>query len=122
MVDPVIEEEVIEEIEDETEEVEEVIVDKRLLKSVNRLKKDLNIKDVVLKGLTLEQQFDRLEFMADNMPERKVRKAKNKPIIANPIDTDAMKYGRAIANASGNDFYLFKTEEWINQTKNLIKK
>ena len=102
------EEEVIEE-----EEVDKV--DKRLLKSVNRMKKELKIKDEVLKGLSVEEQFDRLEFMADNMP--KFKKTKNKPIVGLPTDADAPKIGRFAKGEHGETIYLLKPHEWLNRKK-----
>jgi len=80
-----------EEIE-ETEETEEL--DTRLQKSVNFLIKITKIDKEKLKGLTLEEQFDRLEFWADNPPKTtKKTIKKNKPVVPNPVDIDAPKFG-----------------------------
>jgi len=111
--EPIVNEEVIEEVDEVTEDV---IVDSRLQKSVNRLKKVTKIKEKALEGLSLEEQFDRLEFMVENAP-KKIKKTKNKPIIGLPINVDAKQFGRKVSDPSGGDYYLFKPSEWINQKK-----
>ena len=90
-------EEIVEEIEDE-EETE--VLNPRLQKSVNLLIKITKINKEKLKGLTLEEQFDRLDFLAENSPKTtKKTKKKNKPVIPNPIDVDAPKFGTINKNS-----------------------
>ena len=104
--------EIIEEIIEEPEEVEEAI-DSRLQKSVDVLKKLTKIDEKKLEGLTLEEQFDRLDFLADNLPKtRKV--TRNKPIVPLPTDVDAPKFGRKVKDDQGGNFWLFNAKEWIN--------
>ena len=109
-------EEVNEEIIEEEVEVEEVSPsDIRLQKSINVLKKLTKVDEEKLKGLTLEEQFDRLEFLADNMP--KTSKRKNKPVIALPTDVDAPKLGRKVSDSTGSGFMLFKPSEWLKKKR-----
>jgi len=98
----------------DNEETEE---DTRLKKSVNRLIKITKIDKEKLKGLTLEEQFDRLEFLADNLPKKTMTssKKKNKPIVPNPVDIDAPKLGvinknapRGVLSMSFNPIDVFK--------------
>ena len=110
----------------ENEEVNEEIIEEevieeaspsdiRLQKSVDVLKKITKIDEEKLKGLTLEEQFDRLEFLADNMP--KISKRKNKPVIALPTDVDAPKLGRKVSDSTGSGFMLFKPSEWLKKKR-----
>ena len=110
----------------ENEEVNEEIIEEevieeaspsdiRLQKSVDVLKKITKIDEEKLKGLTLEEQFDRLEFLADNMP--KTSKRKNKPVIALPTDVDAPKLGRKVSDSTGSGFMLFKPSEWLKKKR-----
>ncbi|GAF69495.1 unnamed protein product [marine sediment metagenome] len=112
-------EEVNEEEEQDIEFVdnEETEEDTRLKKSVNRLIKITKIDKEKLKGLTLEEQFDRLEFLADNLPKKTMTssKKKNKPIVPNPVDIDAPKLGvinknapRGVLSMSFNPIDVFK--------------
>ncbi len=86
--------------EEEIEEEEETeVLDNRLQKSVNFLIKITKIDKEKLKGLTLEEQFDRLDFLADNMPEAtKTVKKKNKPVVPKPVDIDAPTFGKVNKN------------------------
>jgi len=91
-----------EQIEENEEETETEDLDKRLQKSVNLLKKITKIDEEKLKGLSLEEQFDRLEFLADNMPKpTKSVKKKNKPVVPNPVDVDAPKFGKVNKSKEG---------------------
>ena len=91
-------------IEEEIEEEEETeVLDTRLQKSVNLLIKITKINKDKLKGLTLEEQFDRLDFLADNIPKTtKKTKKKNKPIVSIPVDIDAPKFGTINKNTAPN--------------------
>ena len=111
--EPIVNEEVTEE---EDEVTEDVIVDSRLQKSVNRLKKVTKIKEKALEGLSLEEQFDRLEFMVENAP-KKLKKTKNKPIIGLPTDLEEVILGTSVNQKEGGEGVFFKTSEWLNLTK-----
>lgn len=89
-------------------------IDSRLQKSVNMLINLTKVEPEKLKGLTLEEQFDRLSFLRDNLPKK--RKEKNKPVIGMPINADAPKFG-SIQKEGGKDIWYFKHEEWLNQPK-----
>ena len=91
-----------EENEEEIEEIEETEdIDDRLQKSVNLLIKITKINKEKLKGLKLEEQFDRLEFLAENMPKpTKTKRKKNKPVVPNPLDIDAPKFGTINKNSA----------------------
>ena len=94
--------------------------DTRLQKSVNRLIKLSKIDKEKLKGLSLEEQYDRLEFLVENIPKKtktKIKRDKNKPVIPMPTDIDIPKFGRKVKNDAGGDFWLFKTDEWIKSKK-----
>ena len=105
-----------EEVEEEVEEedTEEIVIDKRLQKSVERLKKITKIKKEALEGLTLEEQFDRLSFMVDNKPT--IKKTKNKPIIGLP-NTEALKIGRIVKNELGGSAFMIDPLEWLKSDK-----
>ncbi len=87
-------EEETEEIEETEEEEETEELDKRLEKSVNRLIKITKIDKEKLKGKTLEEQYDLLDLLVDLIPKSiKKVKSKNKPVVPNPIDVNAPKFG-----------------------------
>ena len=65
---------------EESDEIEESIEDDpRLIKMVERLKKQAKISAEKLEGKTLEEQYDLLEFYLDNKPKRK--RTGNKPVV-----------------------------------------
>ena len=108
------EEEVEMELEFVDNEEEVIEEDTRLQKSIKRLIKITKIDKEKLKGLTSEEQFDRLEFLVENLPKKtKSKKDKNKPIVPLPIDVDSPKFGRMVKNAAGGNYWLFKIEDWI---------
>lgn len=90
----------------------------RLQKSVNRLIKLSKIDKEKLKGLSLEEQYDRLEFLVENLPKKtKTKKDKNKPVIPLPTNINAPKIGRKVKDDMGGNFWLFETKEWIKSKK-----
>jgi hypothetical protein len=104
--------------EEEIESTEEIIEetkkdDPRLQKSVELLIKQTNIDEEKLAGLSLEDKFDRLSFLYDNMPKQS--KSRNKPVVPLPINTNEPIIGRKMKDVGGKDFYLFKPSEWIKQ-------
>lgn len=110
----------IEEVEEDIEFVDNEgnVENTRLQKSVNRLIKLSKIDKEKLKGLSLEEQYDRLEFLVENLPKKKkTKRDKNKPIIPLPTDIDAPKFGRKVKDNMGGNFWLFETKEWIKSKK-----
>lgn len=97
----------------DNEEIDEPTTkeDKRLKKSIKLLIKITKIDEENLKGLSLEEQFDRLSFLQDNMPKKK--KSKNKPVVPLPIDLDMPKFGKKVKNSAGGHFWLFSPKEWL---------
>ena len=98
----------------ETESQDNTDIDSRLQKSVGMLKTLAKIDDEKLKGLSLEEQFDRLTFYLDNQPKKK--KSKNKPVVGMPLDSDAPSIGRT-AKEGNSKIWYFKPNEWIIPTK-----
>ena len=107
-------EEIVEEVIEEVI-VEEIKVDARLQKSVNLLIKQTNVDKEKLEGLNLEEQFDRLSFLAENLPKQ--AKSKNRPVVPLPTDINEQPIGRKVRVSGGSDFYLFKPSEWLGKKK-----
>ena len=101
----------------DNEEVEQPVqkTDVRLKKSVDLLLKQTKLDPKKMEGMSLEEQFDKLSFLLENIPEPK--KEKNKPVVPLPTDPNQKKIGRVIKDVGGKEFYLFKPNEWINQPK-----
>lgn len=100
----------------EVEESPEIVEDQRLQKSVDRLISITKVKKDALEGLSLEDQYDRLEFMLDNMPVNKVVKTKNRPIIPLPTTVDKTLLGRSVSDKGGEGVF-FSTKEWLKKKK-----
>lgn len=92
--------------------------DSRLKKSINRMIKETGIDKEKLKGLSLEDQFDRLEFLLDNLPEEDTKKKrKNKPVTGMPTGSGGL--GRRV-KVGGKTFYHFHPSEWLKFKKEEI--
>ena len=99
--------------EPEPDVVEIPTVDKRLKKSVDLLIKLTKIDKKKLEGLSLEEQFDRLSFLSDNLP--KTKKEKNKPVVGLPM-TDNNTVGREV-RAGNTSYMLYSPDEWVKPEK-----
>lgn len=87
MSDPNVEQNETEDLDDDVDDTTETEKSNpRLEKMVNILLKTTGIKKEKLKDKTLEEQFDFLNFFAENMPKR--RKRTNKPVVPIPSETD----------------------------------
>jgi hypothetical protein len=110
--------EINKEVENQDQMVEEITdklqqkVDIRLAKMVDRLIKQTGVAKEKLKDKTLEEQYDLLEFLADNSPKPADKKTKNEPVIPLPTNASDPTIGKRVKDVEG-EYWLFKPHEWL---------
>jgi hypothetical protein len=107
------EEELEDEEEEDDEEEESSLDEQRMKKIINRMIKESGIDKTKLKGLSLDEQFDRLDFYMDNLPKPEKKKKiprKNQPPVGMPTGEGGI--GRKV-RVGNKTFFHFRPDEWL---------